>query len=166
MTRLSPTIAGDAIRHVIQAQATLVPAVLVPSIACRSAVLQAADPSLVCCDFCHRAGRAENRLPVDGVSWGLLLHLYGAGPIGFHLGFGIGALPFVGLELLYAGAGVDDEFGVVEVVLDEMQAAPTFFVGAGAVLRLRTLCESALGVANKLYLQARPARSCARNAHP
>ena len=36
---------------------------------------------------------------------------------------------------LRLGAGVHEEFGVVEAVLDEMQAAAVFFIGGGEFLR-------------------------------
>ena len=62
-------------------------------------------------------------MPVDGVSGGSLLHLLGAGVVGLRFGFGGDGLTLAGFELLQPGAGVHDEFGVVEAVLDEMQAA-------------------------------------------
>ena len=65
-------------------------------------------------------------MPVDGVSGGILLHLLGAGVVGLHFGFGGDVLTLAGFELSHPGAGVHEEFGVVEAVLDEMQAAASW----------------------------------------
>ena len=80
------------------------------------------------------AGLAEDGLPVDGVSGRILLHLLGAGVVSLYFGFGIHVLAFAGFELLHPGAGVHEEFGVVEAVLDEMQAAAVFFISGGEFL--------------------------------